>query len=139
MEVQKVVARLNREFGRELMLAIRYLLQSFALIEQHDGPTVEFLRLKARESMDHATLIGDQITALGGTPAVRIAEILQPEGDTREQRLEEILDAEREGLEDLEEFLVRIRKNVGLRTLIELLMDEERTHVKQLKERLHDW
>src|SRR5258708_16064764 len=82
-----VVAALNQILELELAGVIRYVHYSFMIFGHSRIPIVGWLRAQADESLAHAILAGEHVTAMGGHPSLVIGELL----DTRRQKVDDIL------------------------------------------------
>src|SRR3989304_3778009 len=82
MDKTKVIAAMNQALGMELASALKYLGWSFHVFGPTRKPIVEHFLEEAKESFDHATLLGDKIVALGGKPIVMAAAPKPADGIT---------------------------------------------------------
>src|SRR3989304_2109022 len=70
MEMAKVLATMNEALRMELTSALKYLDFSFRVFGPTRKPIVEPFLEEAKESLDHATMLGEKVVALGGKPVV---------------------------------------------------------------------
>ena len=72
MDKAKVIATMNEALRLELNSTLKYLDFSFRVFGPTRKPIVEHFLEEVKESLDHATMLGEKIVALGGTrPAGR--------------------------------------------------------------------
>jgi len=71
----EVMECLEQIFQAEMAGIVRYLHYSFMIMGHNRIPIQKWFRDQAQESMDHATLIGEKITSLGGHPPVISARV----------------------------------------------------------------
>ena len=114
---KKVVAILNEILELELAGVVRYMHYSFMVFGHNRIPITGWLRAQATESMAHATLAGEHITALGGHPSLRIGPLLE----TSKHAVDDIL---REAIEHEELGLAGYRKLLGLVKDRSILLEE---------------
>src|SRR3972149_10277717 len=70
MDKEKGGATMNEALRMEVNSALKYLDLSFRVFGPTRKPIVEHFLEESKESFDHATMLGDKIVALGGTPVV---------------------------------------------------------------------
>ena len=87
----------------------RYLHYSFMIMGYNRIPIQAWFRDNAKEAMDHAIVIGEKITSLGGHPPMVAAKVEETNSHTILQLLEESLKFE-------EEAIVAYKKLVGVAT-----------------------
>ncbi|MGE3624356.1 MAG: bacterioferritin, partial [Bdellovibrionales bacterium] len=77
MDNAKIVDTLNLILENELGGVVRYTHYSLMVFGHTRIPIVKWLREQANESLTHANLAGEHITALGGHPSLKIASLLE--------------------------------------------------------------
>lgn len=135
-KAKKVVDSLNEALEHELGAIIRYLHHSFLVMGPNRGPIVQFLRARAKDSMDHAIQLGEKVTALGGHPTVKIAEHMEPGDQTLEEMLHEELEAEKKSFEVYKKRMPLFRDNPALEYLMQNFIIEEQEHIESLEKLL---
>jgi bacterioferritin len=85
-------------FQAEMSGIIRYLHYSFMIMGHNRIPIQKWFREQAQESMDHATVIGEKITSLGGHPPVVSARVEETNIHSVDQILQESLGFEEQTL-----------------------------------------
>src|SRR5437773_10619852 len=98
---------LNKIFQKEMAGVTRYLHYSFMIMGYNRIPIQKWFRDKATENMDHAVIIGEKITSLGGHPPLLSAQIPETKSHLIDDILKESLDFEKDALED-DKDLVRL-------------------------------
>src|SRR5690349_9079156 len=78
-------------FQSEMAGIIRYLHYSFMIMGHNRIPIQKWFREQAQESMDHATIIGEKITSLGGHPPMISSRIDESNIHSVDQILQESL------------------------------------------------
>ncbi len=136
MDKQKVIKKLNEALERELNEVVRYLHQSFWVAGPGKAGLKKLCREQSRESMDHATRLGEKIVALGGDPVVKILEIYEPKRLGPEGMLKNDLKHEREALEGYREMLPLVEDDPDLKRMITQLVREEGEHVGEIERTL---
>ena len=134
---EKLVKALNHDLEKEMAGMVRYLHHSFIVFGPNRGPLVQMFRAQATESMNHAVLLGEKITALGGHPTVRVDQIFEPGHQTIEDMLSEDLKAEEAQLglytQQLKEFG---DINLPMKLMLEQIIVAEQAHVDEMKKYL---
>lgn len=136
MDKDKVIGALNEALEGELSEMVRYVHHSFHVYGQGRGPIVALLRARAKESMDHAILLGEKIIALGGNPTAKVSEVLEPKKETIEEILKDTLAAEKEALEQYKSYLSLVQDDVSLDFILRKQINDEQEHVDELEKLL---
>ncbi len=105
MDNNKVVETLNRILELELAGVVRYMHYSFMIFGHNRIPIVSWLRGQADESLAHAVLAGENITALGGHPSLHIGSLLETHKHNVDEILNEAVEHEEEGLAEYRKLL----------------------------------
>ncbi len=133
---EKMVGALNEALEHELGAIVRYLHHSYLVMGPNRDPMISFLRTRAKDSMDHANVLGEKITALGGHPSVKIAEHMEPGNQTLQEMLKEELDAEKDAFQIYVEKLPLFKKNLALEYMMQQFIIEESEHIESLEKLL---
>lgn len=133
---EKMVGALNEALEHELGAIVRYLHHSYLVMGPNRDPMISFLRARAKDSMDHANVLGEKITALGGHPSVKIAEHMEPGNQTLQEMLKEELDAEKDAFQIYVEKLPLFKKNLALEYMMQQFIIEESEHIESLEKLL---
>lgn len=139
VDKKRVIAALNTALEKELAGLVRYLHHSFIVIGPGRGPLVQLFRTLAKDSMQHAIMLGEKITALGGHPSVKIEEVDEPGEQTLEEMLREDLDMEESHIRMYEEHLKEFEKDTFLKLMYEAIILEEVGHYEQLQMYVRDY
>jgi bacterioferritin len=133
----EVIATLNRILELELAGVVRYVHYSFMIFGHGRIPIVSWLRAQADESLAHAILAGEHVTAMGGHPSLLIGDLL----DTHTQKVDEILNEalvhERLGLEAYVALLNQVAgKNIMLEEYARAQIAAEDQHQAEIRKML---
>lgn len=129
---QEVLKRLNQILEWEVSGVPRYLHYSLMITGPNRIPIVKWFRDQALESFNHATIIGEKITALGGHPSIKVNEPPERNRHAVLEILEESLEFEREGLRMYQELLPHCEKDVALEELVRQFIREETEHIEEV-------
>lgn len=138
IDVERLIATLNKGLEHELATLVRYLHHSFLVFGPGREPIVNLLRTRATDSIAHAVQLGEKITYLGGHPSVKIQEVLDPSGHSIEDMLEDDLQAEREALQLYMDALKDVEDDVIFRVMFEEIIKEEHSHLEELEKLLRN-
>ncbi len=131
-ENKEVMECLEQIFQAEMAGIMRYLHYSFMVMGYNRIPIQKWFRDQAQESMDHATVIGEKITSLGGHPSVVSARVEESHVHSVDQILQESLKFEGETLK-LYEKLVRLSAdNIALEELARGFVRVEAEHLDEV-------
>src|SRR5271157_2306711 len=86
-------------YRAEMAGVMRYLHYSFMIMGHNRIPIQKWFREQASESMDHATAIGEKITAMGGHPRIEPVQVEETNDHGVSSLLSESLNFELESLE----------------------------------------
>jgi len=134
-----VLQCLSEIFMSEMAGVMRYLHYSFMIMGHNRIPIQKWLRDKATEGVDHATIIGEKITALGGHPPMEQVKIEESNVHTVNAILNESLSFERHGL-DLYKKLVKLavsHDDIALEELARDFVRQETEHLEEVEKMLH--
>ena len=108
MDKGKVVKLLNQILEEELAGVVRYTHYSFMVFGYNRIPIVSWLRAQATESIGHAQLAGEMITALGEHPSLAIGHLLETHKHDIGDILREALDNERRAIDLYKQLLKEV-------------------------------
>lgn len=129
---------LNQIFQAEMAGVVRFLHYSFMVMGPNRIPIQKWLRDQANESIDHAVVIGEKITSLGGHPPMVGGTVEETNIHTVDQILRESLKFEEEGLA-LYKKLVGIatsEEDIALEELARDLVRQETEHLDEVRKML---
>lgn len=127
---------LNQLYQAEMAGVMRYLHYSFMIMGHNRIPIQKWFREQAKESMDHATVLGEKITALGGHPSIEPVHVEETGNHSVRDLLSESLNFELESL-DLYKKLVKLAKNdIALEELARTFVRQETEHAEEVEKML---
>ncbi|MBA3714816.1 MAG: hypothetical protein H0W76_20550 [Pyrinomonadaceae bacterium] len=128
----ELIDNLNRALSLELAGMIQYLHHSFLVTGTEREVYRPFFRAQSEEAHAHATMLGDKIVALGGTPTVEPAVIRQSTGLA--EMLLQGLELEREALNTyVEAWRSCTDDELPTRFQLEEQIHQEQLHVEELE------
>lgn len=127
-----LLERLNAVLSWELAGTIQYLHHHSMVAGTAREEYEHFFHEGSEEARDHAELVANKITALGGVPTVEPAPVKQ--ASSLNDMLEATLELEEKALEAWESALeVGAAYNLGTKLWIEDMIIEEQEHVDELR------
>ncbi|MEM7322203.1 MAG: ferritin-like domain-containing protein [Actinomycetota bacterium] len=136
----EVIDALNRILEAELSGVVRYTHYSLMIAGPHRIPLVEFMKLQATESLDHAQMVGEILTGLGGHPSTSIATIKETNEHGIEQILKESLEHELQAVSLYRDLLsCVVDRSVFLEEFARGLIATEEEHQLELRKMLRDY
>jgi len=129
---RQVAAAFNEALEHELGSIVRYLHDSFVVYGPNRDPIVQHFRAKARESFEHAILLGEKIAALGGVPTAKVEADLPAKRRTVEQMLKSDLENENEAIAKYQSYLELVKDDVALDFFVRRIIIEEQQHIDDL-------
>ncbi|MGH7441266.1 MAG: ferritin-like domain-containing protein [bacterium] len=133
MDTAKIVAKMNAALERELHEVVRYMHQSFWVKGPRASRLRAFFREQSRESMGHATTLGELIVSLGGRPVVKILEIYEPGSQSDAELLKECVHHEEAACEGYKRMLPLVDGEPRLKRIIAGLAREEGEHIVAIR------
>ena len=135
---EKVLGLLGKIYQDEMEGITRYLHYSFMIMGHNRIPIQSWFRSNAQESMDHATMIGEKITSLGGHPPILANTAKESNVHTVQQLLQESLDFEISTLnlyKDLAKLAVEV-DDIALEELAREQVKAETEHADEVRKML---
>ncbi len=132
MDKEKVIATMNEALRMELASAMKYLDFSFRVFGPTRKPIVEHFLEEAKESFDHATMLGDKIVALGGAPVVTSEVPKVPAKAGLDDILKMAIENEAAAIDTYTKILAMVQDETHLRVLFENQVLAEREHFEEL-------
>ena len=132
------IPTLNKVFECEMAGIVRYLHYSFMILGHNRIPIQKWFREQANESVQHAILIGEKITSLGGHPPAVTASVAESNVHTIDAMLAESLEFESLALGYYKE-LVKIAEaegDIALEELMRELVRAEQEHHDEVNKML---
>ena len=131
-----MIQMLDSILEMELSGVARYLHYSLMITGPNRIPIVKFFRDQATEALQHATIIGEKITSLGGHPSIRVTDVPETHEHSTLSILEESLQFELEALELYQSALKLCGNNVALEELVREFIRNEQEHVEEVQKML---
>lgn len=129
----EVLRILDEIFQEEMSGVIRYLHYSFMIMGYNRIPIQKWFRDQARESMNHAVLVGEKITSYGGHPTLKAADVPETHSHSIEKILEECIAFETRGLNLYKKLMEGAGEDVALEELARQLVREETEHLDEVQ------
>jgi bacterioferritin len=133
---EKILKLLDEILETELSGVTRYLHYSLMITGPNRIPIVKFFRDQATEALQHATIIGEKITALGGHPSIRVSAVPETHKHSTLDILAEGLEFELKALQLYNELLQYCENNVALEELVREFIRTEQEHVEEVQKML---
>jgi bacterioferritin len=130
---QPVLECLDKILEAELSGVVRYLHYSFMIFGANRIPITKWFRDHAQEGIQHATLIGEKITALGGHPTLKVRPVPESNQHNVMSILKESLEYEQMALNLYYELLALADGNVPLEEMTRTLIREETEHIEEVE------
>ncbi len=117
----------------------RYLHYSFMIMGHNRIPIQKWFRDQAQEAMDHAIIIGEKITSMGGHPPLVLAKVEETNNHNVNTILKESLEFEEEALELYKELVKLAGDDIALEELAREFVRNETEHAEEVRKMLkHD-
>jgi bacterioferritin (cytochrome b1) len=129
-----IIDDLNRLMAEEAEACLRYFQMRFRLRGKDYAAAERFLEQAIRETLEHATLIAQQIRSLGHIPMLRINLSLGGGPIRLETALAEALDVEQQALDAYKDFLPRVAGDPVLEDFIRKQVEVETEHVQEIRD-----
>ncbi|OGS51394.1 MAG: hypothetical protein A3K65_00380 [Euryarchaeota archaeon RBG_16_68_12] len=136
MDKAKVIETMNEALAMELASALKYLSWSFNVFGPTRKPIVEHFLEEAKESFDHATMLGEKVVALGGKPVVRADAPKPADGMAVDDMLKLAVENERAALDIYARILGMVQGETHLRVLFENQIETEQGHLEEVSKML---
>ncbi len=129
----EVLGLLSEIYQAEMAGVNRYLHYSFMIMGYNRIPIQKWFRDNATEGMQHAILIGEKITSLGGHPPIPSAQVEENDNHSVAQLLAESLKFEEEAI-SLYKKLAKLAEACGDIALEELAREFVREEIEHADE-----
>jgi bacterioferritin len=129
---KKIVDKLNKILEMEISGVVRYLHYALMITGPNRIPIVKWFHEQANEAYQHASIIGEKITALGGHPSLKVTSV--PETKTHQvlDILKESLKFENAAITMYREVLDMCGDNIALEELIREMIRSETEHIEEV-------
>src|SRR2546423_11867978 len=98
LDRDEAIKALNQIVELELAGAVRYTQYSLMVFGHARIPITDWMREQATESLDHATMAGEEVTALGGQVSLGIGDLVGTHHPSVDDMMQEMLVHERAGV-----------------------------------------
>lgn len=132
----KILKKLDEILEMEISGVSRYLHYSLMITGPNRIPIVKFFRDQAQEALNHASIVGEKITALGGHPSLRSKPVPETNKHGVLEILSESLEFERQGLQLYKDLLDIVGDNVALEELARSFIRLEQEHIEEVEKML---
>ncbi|MGH9760434.1 MAG: ferritin-like domain-containing protein [Blastocatellia bacterium] len=133
IDKQDLLSRLDQILEAELSGLVRYLHYSFMVFGPNRIPITKWFRDHALEGFNHAVIIGEKITALGGHPSLKVLPVPETNKHNVLEILKEGLEFERESLRLYNELLTKAQGDVALEEMVRRLIETETEHIEEVE------
>ena len=134
----EVMECLEQIFQAEMAGIVRYLHYSFMIMGHNRIPIQKWFRDQAQESMDHATLIGEKITSLGGHPPVISARVEETHVHSVDQIIQESLGFEGNTLKLYQRLVKLAGDDIALEEMARSFVRIETEHLDEVLKMLRN-
>lgn len=132
----EILKKLDAILELEISGVVRYLHYSLMITGPNRIPIVKFFRDQATEGFNHAAIIGEKITALGGHPSLKVRPVPETNKHAVLDILQESLEFEKEAVAHYSELLPLCQDNVALDELIREQIRLETEHIEEVEKML---
>ena len=137
MDRNEAIDALNEIVELELAGAVRYTQYSLMVFGHARIPVISWMREQAAEALAHATIVGEEVTTLGGRVSLGISELVGTHHDTLDEMMQEMIVHERRGIELYRQLLGLVEgHNVSLEELAREMVRSEELHVSEIEKML---
>ena len=136
VERDDFIESLNRDLETEFQSVVQYVQHTAAISGPEYLSTVDELKIHLGQELQHAQILAEQISFLGGTPTTRVAEV--PEWTNSKDALQADLELEESQLERYRERFAQANQ-LGLADVGEALrplLEQTQEHVRDLRSSL---
>ena len=139
MDKEKIIKKLSEIFNLELTGVIRYTHYALMIFGANRLPLIDFYRQQAKESLNHADMIGEHITGLEGHPPLNTENIKETHKHNIKDILSETLEHEKEAIEAYYGLLELVKeRSVYLEEFARSMIGQEELHVLEVKKMLKE-
>jgi bacterioferritin len=132
-----VIKKLDEILEAEISGVVRYLHYSLMIKGPNRIPIVKFFRDQATEAFDHAAIIGEKITSLGGHPSLTVTPIKESNRHDVMDILKESLEHERHAAGLYRQLLDLCGDNIALEELCREMIRLEVEHIEEVEKMIN--
>lgn len=134
---KKIVEKLNTILEMEISGVVRYLHYALMVTGPNRIPIVKWFHEQANEAYQHASMIGEKITALGGHPSLKVTSVPETKTHRAIEILKESLQFEKAAIGLYTEVLGLCGNNIALEELCREMIRTETEHVEEVEKMLN--
>lgn len=134
---EKIVEKLNTILEMEISGVVRYLHYALMVTGPNRIPIVKWFHEQANEAYQHASMIGEKITALGGHPSLKVTAVPETKTHRAVEILKESLQFEKKAIEHYMDVLKLTEGNIALEELCREMIRTETEHVEEVEKMLN--
>lgn len=129
---KKIIEKLNKILEMEISGVVRYLHYALMITGPNRIPIVKWFHEQANEAYQHASVIGEKITALGGHPSLKTTPVPETKTHAVLEILKESLQFEQAAIELYKEVLELCGDNIALEELVREMIRTETEHIEEV-------
>jgi bacterioferritin len=133
----KIIEKLNTILEMEISGVVRYLHYALMVTGPNRIPIVKWFHEQANEAYQHASLIGEKITALGGHPSLKASPVPETKTHRAIEILKESLQFEKAAIDLYMDVLKLTEGNIALEELCREMIRTETEHVEEVEKMLN--
>jgi bacterioferritin len=127
---------LSEIFKLEMSGVIRYMHYSFMIMGNNRIPIQKWFRDQSQESMQHAILVGEKITSLGGHPPLITAPVQETANHKIDEILRDCLKYEEEALTLYIKLVTVAGSDIALEEMARGFVRDETEHIEETQKML---
>ena len=137
MDKNKVIKILNEIFNHEINGVVRYTHYALMVFGSDRLPLVTYFRNQAKESLNHADLVGEHITGLGGHPPLNNDNLQETFKHDINDLLKETLEHEQKAIAVYYKLLDLVKdQSVYLEEYARSMIGQEELHALEVEKML---
>ncbi len=136
MSNEKIVKQLNTILESEISGVVRYLHYALMITGPNRIPIVKWFHDQATEAFQHASTIGEKITALGGHPSLNVEKVPETKSHSVLDILKESLAFEKKALGLYKDALNLVGEDIALEELMRDFIRMETEHIEECEKML---
>lgn len=127
---------LSEIFKLEMGGVIRYMHYSFMIMGHNRIPIQKWFRDQSQESMQHAIMVGEKITSLGGHPPLITAPVAETASHKIDEILRDCLKYEEEALRLYINLVSAAGNDIALEEFARSFVRDETEHIEETEKML---
>ncbi len=134
---KQIVEKLNQILEMEISGVVRYLHYALMVTGPNRIPIVKWFHEQANEAYQHASTIGEKITALGGHPSLKVSAVPETKTHRALEILKESLQFEQAAIDLYKNLLPLCGDNIALEELVRDMIKLETEHIEEVQKMLN--